>query len=301
MLDPRKLGVLEAIGELGSFSAAADALNYTQSAVSQHVAALERAVGMTLVDRGQRPVRLTAVGVQLVEDARPALQHLRRAERRLREIIELRAGLVRLGASPAAQVGLIPRALVTFRARHPAVDVELNEAEPPLLIDHLRSGTIDLAIVYTVPGSDHPFKPPITLRALGDDPLVVVLAATHRMARRRAVRLADLAGERWIVAPRDYDFRTLFDRLCSEAGFDPQVAIETANPHAGVALAAAGFGTMLVPSLVVRGAGDATVVAVRDIPAARSVWIATISGRHHPAVTALSDALANAQHAASQS
>ena len=293
MLDPRKLAVLEAIGELGSFSDAADALDYTQSAVSQHVAALERAVAMTLVDRGQRPVRLTAAGAQLVEDARPALQHLLRAERRLREVLELRGGVVRLGASPAAHVGLVPRALGTFRARHPEVEVELKEAEPPTLLDHLRSGTIDLAIVYTVPGREHPFKPPITLQPLGEDPLVVVLAATHPMARRRAIRLADLATERWIVAPRDYDFRILFDALCSEAGFVPQIAMETANPHAGVALAAAGVGPMLAPSLVLRGAGEASVVSVRDIPAARSVWVATISGRRHPAVTALSAALAD--------
>src|ERR1700757_4385996 len=111
MLDARRLAVLPAGATHGSFSAAAIALDYTQSAVSQQIAALERETAMTLIDRAVRPVTLTDAGAQLLEDATPALEHLRRAERRLRELAELRTGRVRLGAFPTAHAALVPPAL----------------------------------------------------------------------------------------------------------------------------------------------------------------------------------------------
>jgi DNA-binding transcriptional LysR family regulator len=294
MLNARRLEVLEAVAAQGSFSAAAGAMDYTQSAVSQHIAALEREVGVTLVQRTARPVALTDAGAQLLEDAIPGLEHLARAERRLRELTELRAGRVRLGAFPSAHVALVPPALAAFRARHPEVEIVLEEGEPSAMLSALRSGTLDLAVVYTLPGREHPFLPPIALRALTEDALLVVLPPGHRLARRRAVRLAELADEPWIAAKRPNDFRDLFDELCNAAGFEPHIAVETRDPGAGAALAQAGIGAILVPALGLRTAPQTVAVAVRGIPPARTLCVATVSGRRHPAVTALSDALARA-------
>jgi DNA-binding transcriptional LysR family regulator len=291
MLDARKLAVLEALTQHGSFTRAAQALDYTQSAVSQHIAALEREVGVTLIERARRPVALTPAGVQLLEDATPALQHLRRAERRLRDLVQMRTGSVRLGAFPAAHAGLVPAALARFRGTHPGVELVLAEAEPSAMLGGLRSGTLDLAIVYTVPERDHPFLPPVALRHLADDPLVAVLPARHRLSKRRAIRLNELADESWVVPKHPNDFRLLFDALCRDAGFQPQIAIETLDPHAAIALADAGVGVLIAPALALRSSSRVATVTVRDIPAARSLWIATISGRRHPAVSGLSDAL----------
>jgi len=295
MLSARRLEILQAVAVQGSFSAAADALDYTQSAVSQHVAALERETGATLIERTARPVRLTDAGAQLLEDATPGLEHLRRAERRLRDLTELRTGRVRLGAFPTANARLVPPALATFRETHPDVKVELIEAEPSAMVSSLRAGAVDLAVVYTVPDREHPFRPPIALRPLVDDPLVAVLPPKHRLARRRAIRLGELADQEWVAAKPPNDFRALFDELCAEAGFAPRIAIETSDPSVGITLARAGVGAVLIPALALHG-GDATIngLPVHGIPPARTICIAAVSGRRHPALGALSDALATA-------
>lgn len=298
MLNARRLEVLQAVAAHGSFSAAATALDYTQSAVSQHIAALERETGVTLIERAARPVALTDAGAQLLEDATPALEHLARAERRVRELKELRSGRVRLGAFPSAYMVLVPPALAAFRHAHPAVEVILEEAEPSAMLSSLRAGILDLAVVYTIPGRENPFRPPVALRSLTDDPLVAVLPAGHRLARRRAVRLAELADEPWVAAKPPNDFRTLFDELCHEAGFEPRIAVETRDPGVGAALAHAGIGAVLLPALGLRTTPAVTGIPVHGIPPARTLCVATIAGRRHPAVTALSDALADAAHTA---
>jgi DNA-binding transcriptional LysR family regulator len=294
MLSARRLEVLQAIATHGSFSAAATALDYTQSAVSQNVAALERETGITLIERAARPVRPTDAGAQLLEDATPGLEHLRRAERRLRELTALRTGRVRLGAFPTANAVLVPPALAAFRAAHPDVKTELVEAEPSAMISALRDGTLDLGIVYTIPGREHPFHPPIALRPLIDDPLVAVLPAGHRLARRRAIRLDELADQEWVAAKRPNDFRALFDELCTEAGFEPRIAVETSDPGVGLTLAQAGVGALLIPALALHANPAVRPLPIRGIPAARAICIATISGRRHPALTTLSDAIATA-------
>src|SRR5919199_1674952 len=140
MLNAKRLEVLRAVAAHGSFSTAATELDYTQSAVSQHIAMLERETGVTLIERAARPVTPTDAGAQLLEDATPALEHLLRAEHRLRDLAELRAGHVRLGAFPSAHAALVPPALAALKRAHPQVDVALEEAEPSATLSMLRSG-----------------------------------------------------------------------------------------------------------------------------------------------------------------
>src|SRR5215217_8971419 len=123
MLDVRQLRVLKAVADHGSFSAAADALSYTQPAISQQIAALERRAGTTLVDRGSRGVRLTDAGRALVEHADAVLARLAAAEAELDAIAGLRGGRLRLAAFPSAGASLMPEAIAVFRDRHPAVEL----------------------------------------------------------------------------------------------------------------------------------------------------------------------------------
>jgi DNA-binding transcriptional LysR family regulator len=193
----------------------------------------------------------------------------------------------------------VPPALASFRRAHPHVEIQLEEAEPSTMVSALRSGKLDLAIVYTVPGREHPFQPPLALRPLTDDPIVAVLPNDHRLAHRRSIRLAELAQDEWVAARPPNDFRTLFDELCSAAGFEPQIAIETSDPSVGVTLAAAGIGALLIPALALHANPQIKPKSIRGIPAARTICIATISGRRHPALTTLSNALTTAARAIS--
>src|SRR5918912_229533 len=123
MLDVRRLKVLREVAARGSFSAAAEALNFTQSAVSQHVAALERETGTQLVERGARGVRLTEAGRVLVEHADAILARLDRAEDDLAALAGLRGGRLRLISFQSGGATLAPRAVAVFGERHPEVEL----------------------------------------------------------------------------------------------------------------------------------------------------------------------------------
>src|SRR5215216_4261039 len=142
MLDVKRLKVLREVAAYGSFSAAAEALAYTQSAVSQQIATLEREAGTVLVDRSARGVSLTDAGEALVRHADAVLARLAQAEAELEAIAGLRGGRLRLVAFPTAGATIMPEAIARFRDRHPGVDLTLEPAEPEPSIAKLRAGEV---------------------------------------------------------------------------------------------------------------------------------------------------------------
>ncbi|HEX3202096.1 MAG TPA: LysR family transcriptional regulator, partial [Actinomycetes bacterium] len=140
--------MLREVATRGSFSAAAEALAFTQSAVSQQVAALERETGTTLVDRGVRPVRLTDAGRALMVHAEAVLARLDEAQQELGEIARLRRGRLRLASIPTANATLVPRAIAEFRRRHPDVDLTVVDDHQQGLLSRLTRWELDLALVY---------------------------------------------------------------------------------------------------------------------------------------------------------
>src|SRR3954471_4320181 len=146
MLDVKRLRVLREVASHGSFSAAAEALSYTQSAVSQQIAALEREAGTRLVERSVRGVKLTDAGRALVGHTDAILARLADAEEELQAINGLRGGRLRLAAFPSACATLMPLALATFRERHPGVELTLCPAEPDDGMRQLRGGDSDIAL-----------------------------------------------------------------------------------------------------------------------------------------------------------
>src|SRR4029450_8259546 len=146
MIDVKRLKVLREVAQQGSFSAAGEALGYTQSAVSQQIAALEREAGTTLVERNARGVRLTDAGRALVEHADAILARLSDAEAELEAIAGLRGGRLRLAAFPSAGASIMPEAIARFRERHPAVELTLEPAEPEPALSTLRGGEGDIAL-----------------------------------------------------------------------------------------------------------------------------------------------------------
>src|SRR3954464_16069680 len=151
MLDVRRLRVLREVAARGSFSAAADALHFTQSAVSQQIAALEREAGTQLVERNARGVRLTQAGEALVRHTDVILARLADAEAELEAIASLRGGRVRLAAFPTAAATIAPAAIGRFRERHPSVELSLVPAEPDEALEKLRAGEVDIGLLITTP------------------------------------------------------------------------------------------------------------------------------------------------------
>src|SRR5919198_980204 len=197
MLDVRRLRVLREVAARGSFSAAADALAYTQSAISQQIAALEREAGTKLVDRSARGVRLTDAGRALVDHADIILARLADAEAELEAIAGLRGGRLRLAAFPSVAASLMPVAIARFRERHPGVELSMDLAEPPEAEQRLRSGECDIAVTNLATLACSIDQ--LDLVPILDDPMYVAMPAGHPLARRQTLRLEELAGEDWML------------------------------------------------------------------------------------------------------
>ena len=182
MLDVKQLRVLKAVAEHGSFSAAADALSYTQPAVSQQIAALEKQSGATLVDRGSRGVRLTDAGRALVQHAEVVIARLAAAEAELEAIRGVRGGRVRLSSFPTAGASLLPPAVALFTQRYPDVELSFVEEEPEEAVQMLRAAELEVAIAFEYKDLSQPefdrLYEGVELRHLIDDPDV------HRRAAR---------------------------------------------------------------------------------------------------------------------
>ena len=289
MLDVKRLKVLREVAAKGSFSAAAESLAYTQSAVSQQIAALEREAGTRLVERSARGVRLTEAGRALVRHAGVILARLADAEAELEAIAGLRGGRLRLVSFPTAGATLMPQAIAMFRERHPAVEISLAPAEPDEALARLRAGECDIAMTI-----DAPFcsveDDGIDRAHLLDDPMYIVLPSGHALAGKPRIRLEELSAEPWIGGSSGGCPDTMIlVRACNAAGFEPRIAFHSDDYLAIQGFVAAGVGVSLIPDLALLAVRDD--VAIRSLAQrapVRTIQAATLKdGYRSPAVDAM--------------
>ena len=289
MLDVRRMRVLREVAVQGSFSAAAEALSFTQSAVSQQIAALEREAGTVLVERSARGVRLTEAGEALVRHTEAVLARLAEAEAELEAIAGLRGGRLRMSSFESAGATLMPLAIKEFRAKHPAVELTLTLGEPEDAEPQLKSGDLDLAIGF---GSRLNEEDGIERHFLIEDPMFLVLPKDHPLAAKRALRLADLADEAWIGGPQNCECNRLIYGACARAGYDPRIAFETDDYAAVQGFVAAGVGVSLIAELGLTTIRDDIVVRDlgRETPV-REIYAAVPGGYRTPASIAMLEVL----------
>jgi len=267
-MELRQLRALQAVGETGSFSAAAERLDYTQPAVSKIVATLERQLGTTLVDRGIRPLRLTEAGSALAQRAAAAFEQIAAAELEVEAIANLSAGSLRVGTFSSAGAAMVVDALRVFRKSHPDVDVSITEiGMPSAVVRSLRRGDLDLAVSFDYPEIGDTFDDDLAQVPLLDDPFDVVVPRGHRLEREQTIRFADLGEESWLLGDfgsSSPSFR-MIDRRCREAGFDPNVAYRVNDCQMAQALVAAGEGIALLPRIMLQARHRG--VAIRPLAA----------------------------------
>jgi DNA-binding transcriptional LysR family regulator len=174
MLNIGRLRILKEVAHQGSFSAAADALSYTQSAISQQIATLETETGLTLLERHPRGVSLTAAGQTLVGHAEGILARLEAAQAALSAIAGLRGGRLRMASFPTAGATLMPLAIATFRNSYPQVDLTLAEGEPEEILPRLRAGELDLALLFEFAGEASLAEEMVRVELL-EDPMYLAL------------------------------------------------------------------------------------------------------------------------------
>jgi DNA-binding transcriptional LysR family regulator len=292
MLDVRRLRVLREVAARGSFSAAAEALAYTQSAVSQQMAALEREAGTTLVERNARGVRLTDAGRALVAHADVIVARLADAEAELEAIAGLRGGRLRVASFPTAGATLMPLAIARFRERHPGVELSMDLAEPNESEARLKAGEWDLAL--TVLASMRDGRDGLGHVHVLDDPFCVALPAGHALAQRRTVRLEELAEEDWMLGSQGTCPDTsIFLRSCQRAGFEPRIAFHSDDYQAIQGFVAAGMGVSFIPDLALAAVREDVVIrSLGPRAPVRHVVAVTLAGAFvSPAKRAMLDVL----------
>ncbi|MFF7729715.1 LysR family transcriptional regulator [Streptomyces sp. NPDC008001] len=249
MLDLARLRALHAVSVHGSVSAAAEALGYTPSAVSQAVTKLERETRTVLLERRGRGVALTDEGRHLAATAQQLLALVERAETELEERRGRPAGRLVIGAFPSAARGLLPGVLARLAREHPALDARLLEAEPHVADGLVAQGVIDLAVVHD--WDIAPLAPPEGLErvTIGDDRCDVLVPEGHPLAGRERLDRSDLPHHRWICQPPGTVCHDWLVRTLRAAGHEPDLAYQAAENHTHVALVAAGLGIALMPRL----------------------------------------------------
>ncbi len=288
MLNVNRLRVLREVANRRSFSAAAEALSYSQSAVSQQIATLEAETKMTLIDRRARGLRLTVAGELLVEHAEGIIARLEAAEADLEALAGIRGGRLRIASFPTAGATLMPVAIATFRSRFPEVQLTLAEGEPQDMGPRLEAGEFDLALLFEFRRPGRPLGPGVRRVELLEDPMYLALPAGHPLALAASLRLADLRDEAWVQTSSASPCARHVVRSCHAAGFEPNVAFESDDYQMVQGLVGTGVGVALIPELALAHVRDD--VAIRELSPrspVRRVTVATPTDALTPAAEAM--------------
>ncbi|MFI6843311.1 LysR family transcriptional regulator [Kitasatospora sp. NBC_00085] len=265
-MDPHQLRTFVTVARLGSFSEAARELGYTQSAVSQQIAALEADLGAGLLVR--RPVGPTEAGVRLLEHAAPLLLRLDAARADVRRLAGAPSARLLLGATPLAVGAVLGRALAEVRRAYPRVDLTVSVVAQEALPALVATGEVDLALVDGLAAPSDPLPlpdvGPLTTVAVDEQPLAVALPAGHPLAGHRGVALADLSAARWLDAPGIAPTAARLRAATAVDGFRPAVRYLGTDVRGLLALVAAGHGLAVLPGAALDGAAGVAAVPVRE-------------------------------------
>jgi len=273
--------VLREVVSSGSFSAAAEALHLSQSAVSQQIAALEREVGMPLLERTSGGPKLTPAGKALMDHGDAVITRLEEAERELAQIAGLEGGRLRLACFPSASATLMTRALAVFRQRFPSVELEFSEEEPEESFPGLKRGDFDLVVVFDYPNFPLEFDRDTDAEMVYEEPMWVALPPGHPLAAAKSVRIEDLADEDWLCGALPSSCRYQVLQLGRDAGFEPRIAFHSEDYNVIKGFVAAGLGVTVLPEL----AADHPEVELRDVRGAkptRRIWAVTRESEARP-------------------
>jgi DNA-binding transcriptional LysR family regulator len=290
MLDVRRLWLLRELAHRGTIAAVAEALAYTPSAVSQQLSTLEREAGTPLLARAGRRVELTPAAHGLVAHAEAVLERLERAEADLAAGRAGPAGPLRIGAFPSAARAVVPAALATLAAAHPALEPRLRELDPAGVAAALRAGEVDVALVHDYDFVPVPPEAGVETVALFEEAMFLAAPRTLTPPAGEPHPLRRWRDAPWIVAPPDTRCGTMTVRACEAAGFTPDARHVVDDFPAVLALVAIGGGVALVPELGVT-APDADVV-LTPLPMHRRTMAAHRSGAGaNPAIAAFVGAM----------
>ncbi|MEV4290843.1 LysR family transcriptional regulator [Nonomuraea bangladeshensis] len=241
-MELRQLEYFVAVAEERSFTRAAERVHISQSGVSAQIRQLERELGAELFDRSARAATLTAAGKAALEHARAALAAAAAVGQAVGEVTALIRGHLTVGMVIGCTITPLFDALAAFHAAHPGVQITLLEDSSDRLVERVRAGTLDLALVGTTTTT------PDGLQAttITSERLVAAVPPGHPLAARDRVTLRDLDGNPIVCMPPGTGLRTVFDEACAAQRVRPAIALQASAPDAIADLAARGLGVAIL-------------------------------------------------------
>jgi DNA-binding transcriptional LysR family regulator len=298
MIDLRRLLTFREVATRRSFSAAALELSYTQSSVSEAIATLERELGVTLLDRASRPIRLTPSGQIVLGHAERLLAQASAIETELAAITRGDAGRLRLTGFFTAWTTFLPPAVAGFADAHPRVELEFAQDDPPAAIQQLHAGQTDLAVIYRFAPGDPANDPDLRLTSthLAHDPYLLAVPTTHRLAHQPCLTVADLATADWCSPPLDNPAAGILRQFCRDHGkFEPRLRYPLDDVALAQPLIAAGLAIAFLPALnLQRPHPGVTTRQLPATPAGREIWCLHPTHLQLPTTTAMISALTHA-------
>lgn len=285
-VDVRRLMLLREVARCGSLTVTAKEMSLTTSAVSQQISKLEREVGVPLIDRHPRGVRLTDAGRSLVVYADRVDRLMSAAEAEMAEYAGAHRGQLRIGAFPTVGASLMPLFVTQYRAQHPRIALTVRSARFDQLVEWLHRRELDLTLLWDYPW-DQLDDPEITLTPLMRDPMLLLLPDGHRLAGSVGVDLADLRDDQWVTRA-EHPVGSVLSRICSNAGYQPRIAFAANDYQEAQGMVAAGIGICLAPKLATMTLRpDVHAVPITGDPAPRRIFLAQLRERRRsPAMNA---------------
>jgi LysR family transcriptional regulator, hydrogen peroxide-inducible genes activator len=263
-----------AVAESGSFSRAAEQAHVSQPSLSQQIMKLEDELGARLFDRLGRSVRLTDLGKAFLPRARGVLRELEAARGEVVEHKDSLGGSVTIGVIPTVAPYFLPSQLTTFSKKFPQARLTVIEEITPVLLDRLRAGTIDIAILaLPIRGHEFEVSPLLTER------LFAALPAKHKLAARQSLSLKDLREEPFLLLRDGHCLRDTAVAACDRVRMNPQIIFESGQFSSLLSMVGAGMGVSIVPQMAIEKSARCRYVRIADDSATRTIAALVLRGR----------------------
>jgi LysR family transcriptional regulator, hydrogen peroxide-inducible genes activator len=265
-----------AIADTGSFSRAAQQTHVSQPSLSQQIGKLEDELGTRLFDRLGRSVRLTEMGKTFLPRARAVLRDLESARNDIVDQKTSIMGLIPVGVIPTIAPYFLPSILSSFSRKWPEAHITVTEEITPLLLEKLRAGVVDVAVVaLPLQGRSHEFES----FPLMTEKLFAVLPKRHQLSNRRELSLGELHSEPFLLLRDGHCFRATAVEACKRARLNPQIVFESGQFSSIVSMVCAGLGVSVVPAMAVDKQPGCCFIPLTDLRAERTIGAVTLKGR----------------------
>lgn len=261
---------------------AAEELGITQPALSRAMARLERDLGVALFDHRGRSVKLNRYGQAFLRHIERAIGALDEGRREISDLADRDSGVIAFGFAHALGTRVVPDLIASFRLQHPRARFQLLQNASHIILEELEAGDVDLALVSPVP----PTSERIESLELASEELFLVVPHEHRLAKRKAVKLAELRDDTFVCLREGYGLRTLTDHFCAQAGFTPKIAFEGEEIATLRGLVAVGLGVAIIPAAA-GSPGESTPPELRisEPVCRRSIGLLWEPARYQPELT----------------